>query len=154
MVDEASMVDVLLMNRLFQAAPRHATLVLVGDADQLPSVGPGSVLKDIIESDVAATVTLTEIFRQAKDSRIIVNAHRVNRGEFPLIRMEEGERTDFCFVEREDLDEAVELVKELCAKRIPRAFGFHPAQDIQMITHRRWCSTTGRSPVNSVSWTS
>ncbi|MDP2948316.1 MAG: AAA family ATPase, partial [Chloroflexota bacterium] len=101
-VDEASMVDILLMNRLLQAVPRHATLVLVGAVDQRPSVGPGSVLHNIIQSGVAATVTLTEIFRQARDSRIIVNAHRVNKGEFPLIKVESGERTDFYFVERED----------------------------------------------------
>ena len=82
-IDEASMVDVLLMNNLLKAIPLTATLLLVGDVDQLPSVGPGNVLKDIIASGCVETVILTEIFRQAQESLIIVNAHRVNRGEFP-----------------------------------------------------------------------
>ncbi|MDP2953353.1 MAG: AAA family ATPase, partial [Chloroflexota bacterium] len=146
-VDEASMVDILRMNRLLQAVPRHASLVLVGDVDQLPSVGPGSVLKDIIQSGVAATVTLTEIFRQARDSQIIVNAHRVNRGEFPLTRTPGWERSDFYFIEREDPEEAGELVKELCARRIPKAFGFHPVHQIQVLTpmHR---GTVGVASLN------
>ncbi|MFH1140402.1 MAG: ATP-dependent RecD-like DNA helicase, partial [Chloroflexota bacterium] len=146
-VDEASMVDILLMNRLLQAVPRHATLVLVGDVDQLPSVGPGSVLKDIIQSGVAATVTLTEIFRQARDSQIIVNAHRVNQGDFPLIRAPESGRSDFYFIEREEPEEALALVKELCARRIPKAFGFHPVQQVQVLTpmHR---GTVGVASLN------
>ena len=133
-VDEASMVDILLMNRLVQAVPPYATLVLVGDVDQLPSVGPGSVLKEVIASGVADTVTLTDIFRQAMESQIVVNAHRVNRGEFPLTKQEEGERTDFYFIEREDPEEALEVVKALCARRIPQAFALHPVRDIQVIT--------------------
>ena len=133
-VDEASMLDILLMNRLVQAIPYYATLVLVGDVDQLPSVGPGNVLKDIIDSGVVDTVTLTEIFRQAQESQIVVNAHRVNKGEFPLIKRLEGEHGDFYFIEREDPDEALQVVKNLCAERIPKAFGLHPVQDVQVIT--------------------
>lgn len=132
-VDEASMVDLLLMNKLVQAIPPAATLVLVGDVDQLPSVGPGSVLRDIISSGTVSTVTLTEIFRQAQDSGIVVNAHRVNRGQMPLTKRLEGERSDFYFIAREDPEEVMAVVKELYATRIPRAFGFNPAQDIQVI---------------------
>ena len=132
-VDEASMVDLLLMNKLVQAVPAAATLVLVGDVDQLPSVGPGSVLRDIISSGTVPTVTLTEIFRQAQDSGIVVNAHRVNRGLMPLTKRNPGETSDFYFIAREDPEKVMEVVKELYANRIPRKFGMEPAQDIQVI---------------------
>jgi exodeoxyribonuclease V alpha subunit len=133
-IDEASMVDILLMNHLLKAIPLTATLVLVGDVDQLPSVGPGNVLRDIITSGQVETVRLTEIFRQAKESLVVVNAHRVNHGQFPRIKPPQGKRTDFYFIERENPEEALELVKELCAHRLPRAFHLNPIDDIQVMT--------------------
>ena len=134
-VDETSMVDVLLMNHLLKAVPLPATLILVGDVDQLPSVGPGNVLKDVINSGAVTVITLTEIFRQARQSMIVVNAHRVNRGEFPLLKNERGR--DFYFIEKENPEDALQTVKELCAQRIPRGFGFHPVNDIQVFSPLR-----------------
>ena len=134
-VDETSMVDVLLMNHLLKAVPLSATLILVGDADQLPSVGPGNVLKDIIASGAVATVALTEIFRQAGRSMIVVNAHRVNRGEFPVLKKEKG--LDFYFIEKKEPEEAVQEIKELMARKIPATFGFRPVEDIQVLSPLR-----------------
>ena len=134
-VDETSMVDVLLMNHLLKAVPLSAALILVGDADQLPSVGPGNVLKDIIASGAVATVALTEIFRQAGRSMIVVNAHRVNRGEFPVLKKEKG--LDFYFLEKKEPEEAVQEIKELVARKIPAAFGFRPVEDIQVLSPLR-----------------
>ena len=134
-VDETSMVDVLLMNHLLKAVPSRATLILVGDINQLPPVGPGNVLRDIIRSVTVETVTLAEIFRQASRSMIVVNAHRVNRGELPFLKKEKG--LDFYFVEKKDPEEALETIKDLCARRIPTAFGFHPANDIQVLSPLR-----------------
>jgi exodeoxyribonuclease V alpha subunit len=133
-VDEASMLDILLMNRLIQAVPKYATLVLVGDVDQLPSVGPGNVLRDVIDSGVVDTVTLNEIFRQASESQIIVNAHRVNQGQLPVTRTQEGEPSDSYFVPREEPEDALTVIKYLCATRIPRAFNLHPVRDVQVIS--------------------
>jgi exodeoxyribonuclease V alpha subunit len=133
-IDEASMVDILLMNHLLKAVPPEATMLLVGDIDQLPSVGPGNVLGDIIASGRVETVRLTEIFRQAQESMIIVNAHRVNRGEFPLIKPPPGRKSDFYFIERDDPEKALELVKDLCTRRLPGAFHLDPLDDIQVMT--------------------
>ena len=133
-VDEASMVDILLMNHLLKAVPPAATLLLVGDIDQLPSVGPGNVLKDVIASGSVETVKLTEVFRQAQESMIVVNAHRVNRGEFPIVRFPEGTRSDFYWVDREEPEQALEAVKDLCTSRLPRAFGLNPLDDIQVMS--------------------
>jgi exodeoxyribonuclease V alpha subunit len=133
-IDEASMVDILLMNHLLKAVPPDATMLLVGDIDQLPSVGPGNVLSDIIESGRVETVRLTEIFRQAQESMIIVNAHRVNRGEFPLTKLPSGGKSDFYFIERDDPEKVVETVKELCGQRLPKAFHLDPLDDIQVMT--------------------
>jgi exodeoxyribonuclease V alpha subunit len=132
-IDEASMVDILLMNHVLKAVPQTATLLLVGDIDQLPSVGPGNVLRDVIASGRVETVRLTEVFRQAQESMIVVNAHRVNHGEFPIVRAPEGKRSDFYFVSREQPDSALETVKDLCANRLPRAFGLNPFDDIQVM---------------------
>ncbi len=118
-VDEMSMVDIRLMDALLDAVEPGTRLILVGDADQLPSVGPGSVLKDIIDSEAVPSVRLTEIFRQAAESAIIRNAHAVNRGEYPEYN---GRDTDFFFMEREDPRQALELVKELCTRRLPDYF--------------------------------
>jgi exodeoxyribonuclease V alpha subunit len=132
-IDEASMVDTLLMYRLLKAIPSHAHLILVGDVDQLPSVGPGNVLKDIIDSGIFTVVRLTEIFRQAQESMIVVNAHRVNQGEFPILK--DLEKTgDFYFIEEEEPDKILNKILTLCMERIPQRFGFHPIRDIQLLT--------------------
>jgi exodeoxyribonuclease V alpha subunit len=120
-VDETSMVDVLLMNALVKAIPDKAALLIVGDVDQLPSVGPGQVLTDVIGSGAVPVVRLTEVFRQAAESRIIVNAHRINQGAMPDLRKPEA-ATDFYFVEAEDPETAVPLIIELVKTRIPRRF--------------------------------
>ena len=147
-IDEASMVDILLMNHLLKAIPSTATLLLVGDVDQLPSVGPGNVLKDIIASGCVETVILTEIFRQAQESLIIVNAHRVNRGEFPELKPQQGRRPDFYYVERNTPEEVLGVIKELCVKRLPNAFQLSPLDDIQVMTpmHR---GTVGVANLNA-----
>ncbi len=132
-VDEVSMVDILLMNHLLKAVPLDATLLLVGDIDQLPSVGPGDVLREIIASGRIEVVRLTEIFRQAGESMIIINAHRVNRGEFPLLRPQEGSHRDFYFIEKEDPQEACQAVKDLCSQRIPRTYHLNPRDGIQVM---------------------
>jgi exodeoxyribonuclease V alpha subunit len=132
-VDEASMVDVVLLNRLLAAVPDPAALMIVGDVDQLPSVGPGAVLSDIIESGAVPTVRLTEIFRQAAASRIIVNAHRINKGEMPL-PAEGGEPTDFYFLPAATPEEIHEKLIQVVTERIPRRFGLHPVRDIQVLT--------------------
>ncbi len=130
-VDEVSMIDILLMHNLLKAVPQEASLILVGDVDQLPSVGAGNVLKDIIASGRAEVVRLTEIFRQAQQSRIVTNAHRINRGLFPDIR---NRRTgDFFFIEEEDPAEVVEIIRDLCVRRLPAHYGYHPIEDIQVL---------------------
>ena len=128
-VDEASMMDILLANHLLKAIPSPATLILVGDADQLPSVGPGNFLWDVIDSQVVEVVTLEHIFRQARQSQIIVNAHRVNQGQFPQLTSSK----DFYFIDRKEPQEVLEVIKELYARRIPRAFGIS-REDIQVLT--------------------
>ncbi len=130
-VDEASMIDVALMHSLLQAIPDTAHLVIVGDIDQLPSVGPGNVLRDIIASGTVPVVRLTEIFRQARESQIVLNAHRVNRGEPPSISNREA--SDFFFLEEEDPARSAELIEDLCARRLPGR-GHDPMRDIQVIT--------------------
>ena len=133
-VDEASMIDAILMHHLLKAVPSHATLVLVGDIHQLPSVGPGSVLRDVIDSDSVPVVVLNEIFRQARKSSIVVNAHRINRGLLPRLRGPEPQLDDFYFIEQESPEEAVKIIVELARERIPRRFGFDPLEDIQILT--------------------
>jgi exodeoxyribonuclease V alpha subunit len=134
-IDEASMVDTLLMYHLLKAIPSQAHLILVGDVDQLPSVGPGNVLKDMIDSAIFTVVRLTEIFRQAQESMIVVNAHRVNEGEFPILKeMDRKETSDFYFVEEEDPEKILNKIVTLCSERIPQRFGFHPVRDIQVLT--------------------
>jgi exodeoxyribonuclease V alpha subunit len=132
-IDEASMMDVVLMNQLLKAVPDRAGLLIVGDVDQLPSVGPGAVLADLIGSGAVPTVRLTEIFRQAQASRIIVNAHRINRGEVPEAPLK-GEESDFYLIEAESPEDLAGKLIETVTRRIPDRFGFHPAQDIQVLT--------------------
>ena len=131
-VDEASMVDVPLMHALVKAVPDRAALLIVGDIDQLPSVGPGQVLADIIGSGAVPVVRLTEVFRQAAESRIIVNAHRINAGDVPELDPPEA-ISDFYFVPADDPENAVPKVLELVRTRIPRRFGLDPVRDIQVL---------------------
>ncbi|MDA8139775.1 MAG: ATP-dependent RecD-like DNA helicase [Desulfobacteraceae bacterium] len=147
-VDEASMIDILLMHHLLKALPLAATLILVGDVHQLPSVGPGNVLKDLIASDTLPVVTLDQIFRQAKASRIVVNAHRINAGQMPQIKNKsEDSDNDFYFIEQEDPEKILEIILTLTSERIPRRFGFNPIDDIQVLTpmHR---GTVGAENLN------
>ncbi len=127
-IDETSMVDVFLMHSLLKAVPSFARLFLVGDVDQLPSVGPGSVLLDIIASGVAPVVWLKTVFRQAAQSGIVANAHHINEGHYPAFNTE-----DFIFVERKDPAKALEAVLEIVTVRIPRKFGFDPVRDVQVL---------------------
>lgn len=131
-IDETSMVDVPLMNALLRARPPEANVLLVGDVDQLPSVGPGSVLRDLIESRVAPVATLTEIYRQAASSRIISNAHRINRGE--MIELgETGGEADFFFIERDTPEAILATIKDLVKTRIPRKFQLDPVSEVQVL---------------------
>ena len=132
-IDESSMVDIALMNKLLGAIPDHTALMIVGDVDQLPSVGPGAVLADIIESGVVPTVRLTEIFRQAASSRIIVNAHRINKGDLPL-KTEGTDLSDFYFIPANTPEEIHDKLLQVVTERIPKRFGFHPVKDIQVLT--------------------
>ena len=132
-IDESSMVDIVLMNKLLGAIPDRTAIMIVGDVDQLPSVGPGSVLGDIIDSDRVPTVRLTEIFRQAASSRIIVNAHRINKGEMPL-KSEGPELSDFYFIPAETPEQIHEILLQVVTKRIPSRFGLHPVRDVQVLT--------------------
>src|SRR6267378_3512065 len=131
-VDETSMVDVLLMQALMRAVPDHAALLIVGDIDQLPSVGPGQVLADVIASGAVPVVRLTEVFRQAAHSRIITSAHQINRGSIPDLSRPEGD-SDFYFVPADDPETAVPRIVELVKTRIPRRFGLDPVRDIQIL---------------------
>jgi exodeoxyribonuclease V alpha subunit len=131
-VDEASMVDVLLMQALMKAVPDKAALLIVGDIDQLPSVGPGQVLADIIASGAVPVVRLTEVFRQAAQSRIITSAHRINRGAMPDLGPP-GTESDFYFVQADDPETAVARIIELVKTRIPKRFGVDPIRDIQVL---------------------
>ena len=131
-IDETSMVDVLLMRALLAAVPDGSALLIVGDVDQLPSVGPGQVLADIIASGAVPVVRLTEVFRQAARSRIVTAAHGINRGAIPDLARPEGE-SDFYFVAAEDPETAVSRIVELVKTRIPRRFGLDPVRDIQVL---------------------
>ena len=131
-IDETSMVDVLLMHALLKALPGSAALLVVGDVDQLPSVGPGQVLADIIESGAIPVARLTEVFRQAAQSQIIINAHRINEGTIPDLRKPEGE-SDFYFVPADDPETAVPRILDLVRARIPQRFGLDPIRDIQVL---------------------
>ncbi|HWE64871.1 MAG TPA: ATP-dependent RecD-like DNA helicase [Chloroflexota bacterium] len=128
-VDEVSMLDLLLANALVRAVPPGAHLLLVGDADQLPSVGPGEVLRDLLESGAVPRVQLTQVFRQAAESGVVTNAHRINRGEMPITR---GLPDFFLFVE-EDPERAADLVVDLVARRMPARFGLDPLRDVQVL---------------------
>jgi exodeoxyribonuclease V alpha subunit len=126
------MVDVMLMQALLRAVPDTAALLIVGDIDQLPSVGPGQVLADIIASGAVPIARLTEVFRQAAESRIITSANRINRGAMPDLTRPEGD-SDFYFVPADDPETAVARIIELVQTRIPQRFGLDPVRDIQVL---------------------
>lgn len=133
-VDEVSMVDVLLMHHLLKAIEAGTRIVMVGDVDQLPSVGPGNVLRDIINSGVIKVVRLQKIFRQTGESSIVVNAHRINRGEYPVANSKNG---DFFFIEKRDMNRVVDTILELCKDRLPEYNGYNPFTDIQVLSPMR-----------------
>jgi len=133
-VDEVSMMDVLLMQSLLKAVAIGTRLILVGDVDQLPSVGPGNVLKDLLESNVLPTARLTEVFRQAAESAIITNAHRINKGEYPAINDKEK---DFFFVRRQTAEDVIHTIIDLVSKRLPIYKGLDARLDIQVLSPMR-----------------
>jgi exodeoxyribonuclease V alpha subunit len=132
-VDETSMVDILLMYHLLKAIPRKASLLLVGDVDQLPSVGPGNVLGDILASGSVPSVVLTHIFRQGERSQIVEQAHRINQGLLPRWPREIRNSSDFYVFTVDDPEQTARLIVELCTERIPRRFGLDPMRDIQVL---------------------
>jgi len=136
-IDETSMLDISLAWQLVRAIPCSAAVILVGDVDQLPSVGPGSVLRDIIDSGKVPVCRLSEVFRQAARSAIVTNAHRVNQGEmpnFPREKVQSPDRTDFYFVEVADPDKAVDMLRRMVCEHIPQKFGFDRVDDIQVLS--------------------
>lgn len=130
-IDEASMIDILLMNSLLRALNPGTRLILVGDIDQLPSVGPGNVLNDIIASGVVKVVTLDQIFRQSQESMIVVNAHRINKGELPLLN---EKSKDFFFINKNSKDDISATIIELIRERLPKYYGIDGLKDIQVLT--------------------
>ena len=134
-VDETSMVDLVLMNRLMQAIRPSTTVILIGDTDQLPSVGAGNVLKALIDSQKIPVIELTEIFRQAQESMIVTNAHRINKGDYPELTGDPDR--NFFFMEAENPDDIVELICSVIADRLPRRYDYHPIDDIQLLCPMR-----------------
>jgi exodeoxyribonuclease V alpha subunit len=131
-IDETSMVDVLLMASLLRSVPPNAAVLFVGDVDQLPSVGPGQVLADLLESGAIPVVRLTDVFRQAAESRIITNAHRINHGDMPEPAPRD-QPSDFYFVDAAEPDEAARRIVQLVKERVPERFGLHPTRDVQVL---------------------
>ena len=134
-VDETSMVDLVLMNRLMQAIRPTTTVILIGDTDQLPSVGAGNVLRELIDSQRISVIQLTEIFRQAQESMIVTNAHRINKGDFPELTGDTDR--NFFFMEEEDPEAITELICSIIADRLPRHYDYHPVDDIQLLCPMR-----------------
>ncbi len=145
-VDESSMVDIILMYNLLKAIAYGTRLILVGDVDQLPSVGPGNVLKDIINSECIKVVRLNEIFRQAEQSAIVMNAHRINKGEYPVLNEKEK---DFFFMKRYDAGNAAQTILELVTTRLPKYLNCNGIKDIQILTPMRK-ATLGTGNLNSL----
>lgn len=141
-LDEASMVDVSLMAAFLKAVKSGARLIISGDADQLPSVGPGNVLADIISSGIIPVIRLTHIFRQAEESLIVVNAHMINRGEIPCITKKDA---DFFFLKRQNAEKSAETVVDLYKNRLPSAYGLNPITSIQVM------SPTKKGPAGTIS---
>jgi exodeoxyribonuclease V alpha subunit len=153
-VDESSIMNVILANKLIKAIPEGAHLLLVGDVDQLPSVGAGEVLRDLLAADAVPRVRLTQIFRQAQRSGIVVNAHRINHGQPPRL----ADFHDFYWfgcdpVEDSGLhpaEETAKLVVDIVARRIPAKFGLHPARDVQVLTPVHRGTRRSRQPQQPV----
>lgn len=131
-LDESSMIDILLMYNLLKAIPDEMTVIMIGDVDQLPCVGAGNVLKDIISSEAVPVVKLTHIYRQAMGSKIITNAHKINHGQMP--DLSGGINSDFFFIEGNEPLKLIELIKDLCSKRLPKHYNVNPIHDIQVLT--------------------
>ena len=131
-IDESSMIDTLLMYHLLKAIPSFATVIFIGDINQLPSVGAGSVLRDVIDSRAFSVIELNEIFRQARKSNIILNAHRINEGKFPIVDNEDG--SDFYFIEEDDAEKALQKIVYMVKDRIPKRFKYNSMTDIQVLT--------------------
>lgn len=131
-IDESSMIDTSLMYHLLKAIPSHARVLFVGDIHQLPSVGPGNVLKEMIESQELPVTTLNKIFRQAQGSKIITNAHRINEGRLPDLRGEE--KGDFFFVEATEPDDVLKTICDLASRRLPKGYGLDPIEEIQILS--------------------
>lgn len=133
-VDESSMIDLSLTNSLLKAVPEHAQLLFVGDSDQLPSVGAGRVLQDMLESGVVPHARLSEVFRQAEDSQLVANAHRINRGEMPVLIVPDGKRqSDSYFVPVDAPEEIPDKIAQIVSKSLVKRFGYHPREDIQVL---------------------
>ena len=140
-IDEVSMLDIPLAHHLLKAIPLTASVVFVGDVDQLPSVGPGNFLRDLIDSDRVPVIRLTEIFRQAKNSFIITNAHLVNEGRMPVF--DSPQESDFFFIVEDDPEKVLATIKTLCSERVRKKFGFDPMRDVQVLTpmHKGLCGS-------------
>lgn len=147
-VDESSMVDIVLMNKLLRAVPSESGVILVGDVDQLPSVGPGSVLNDLIDASVLPVARLTEIFRQAATSSIITHAHAINQGQAPSVTKSKAP-TDFYYLSADEPEQVLSKLLDVVTKRLPKRFGFDPVQDIQILTPMNRSGLGARS-LNSV----
>ena len=133
-IDESSMMDTMLMFHLLKAIPLGATVIFVGDVHQLPSVGPGNVLKDVISSGVVDVVELHEVFRQAQESDIITNAHKINAGEVPFLESSKERLSDFYFIRQDDPERCAAMIVDLVKNHIPRRFGFDAIDQIQVLT--------------------
>ena len=132
-IDETSMVDVPLMHAVMKALPKTSALILVGDIDQLPSVGPGQVLSDLIQSNMIPVIRLTEVFRQASTSQIITAAHTINQGLMPELKVSADEESDFYFIQANTPEDALDKIIKMLKERIPMKFGFSPFTDIQVL---------------------
>lgn len=146
-IDETFMVDIILMYNLMKAVTNETIIILVGDVDQLPSVGAGNDLKDIIDSGIVNVVKLTRIFRQAQGSDIITNAHKINKGVFPELKG--GRLSDFFFMEEDEPEKVVQTIKELCTKRLPDFYKIDPVKDIQVLCPMQR-EVTGAQKLNGV----
>jgi exodeoxyribonuclease V alpha subunit len=146
-IDEMSMVDIMLMYNLLKAVSKQTVVILVGDIDQLPSVGAGNVLRDIIDSEAVNVVKLTRIFRQAQGSAIITNAHRINKGEMPNLKA--GKDSDFFYIEEVEPQQIVEIIEGLCKTRLPKYYNVNPLDDIQVLCPMQR-GETGAANLNSV----
>jgi len=133
-IDEASMIDQILAQQFLQAVPKRAAVILVGDADQLPSVGPGRVLCDVIASKVVPTIHLDEIFRQAAESRIVTGAHRINHGQLPEFPEEGDKSSDLYFIDAPEPQRALSIIQKMVSESIPKRLGFNAIEDIQILT--------------------